>query len=39
VPVLYSIFVLDLKIIRWDVKTPSPTSAESAVCSTETSHA
>jgi multidrug efflux pump subunit AcrB len=39
VPVLYSIFVLDLKIIRWDLKAPSPTPAESVVCSTETSHA
>jgi len=29
VPVLYSIFVLDLKIIRWDVKKPAA-HAESA---------
>jgi hypothetical protein len=28
VPVLYSIFVLDLKLIRWDLEAPSPTSAQ-----------
>jgi hypothetical protein len=25
VPVLFSIFVLDLKLIRWDVDAPAPT--------------
>ncbi len=39
VPVLYSIFVLDLKLIRWDLKAPSLTSTESEVCSKESSHA
>jgi multidrug efflux pump subunit AcrB len=28
VPVLYSIFVLDLKLIRWDVEAPSPDPAQ-----------
>ena len=39
VPVLYSIFVLDLKLIRWELKAPSPAPAESEPCSTEPSHA
>jgi multidrug efflux pump subunit AcrB len=29
VPVLYSIFVLDLKLIRWDVEAPLPISSSS----------
>jgi len=37
VPVLYSIFVLDLKLIRWDATAPA--EPESAVCSAEPSHA
>jgi hypothetical protein len=31
VPVLYSIFVLDLKLIRWDVEAPSPIRAQAAI--------
>jgi multidrug efflux pump subunit AcrB len=40
VPVLYSIFVFDLKLIRWEVKTSSltPAEAESAVCLAEANH-
>ena len=30
VPVLYSIFVLDLKLIKWDVKPPEPPAEEGA---------
>jgi multidrug efflux pump subunit AcrB len=39
VPVLYSIFVLDLKLIRWGRTPHSPTPRESEVCPTEPSHA
>ncbi len=39
VPVLYSIFVLDLKIIRWNVNTSSPTPAGAMAYSSEQSRA
>jgi multidrug efflux pump subunit AcrB len=39
VPVLYSIFVLDLKIIRWDAHTPSPIPDAVSTYSSEQSHA
>jgi multidrug efflux pump subunit AcrB len=39
VPVIYSIFVLDLKLIRWEVETPSPIPAGSLAPSSEQSHA
>jgi multidrug efflux pump subunit AcrB len=31
VPVLYSIFVLDLKVIRWEVEAPPPMRAQAAI--------
>jgi len=39
VPVLYSIFVLDLKIIRWDVHAPAPISDAALACSSEQNRA
>jgi multidrug efflux pump len=39
VPVLYSIFVLDLKLIQWDVEAPAPIPAGPSVYSGEQSHA
>jgi hypothetical protein len=31
VPVLYSIFVLDLKVTRWEVEAPAPMRAQAAI--------
>ena len=39
VPVLYSIFVLDLKIIRWDVHAPAPISDAALAYSSEQNRA
>jgi multidrug efflux pump subunit AcrB len=39
VPVLYSIFVLDLKLIRWDGEASTPVPVESLGYSNEQSHA
>ena len=32
-PVLFSIFVLDLKLIRWEAEAPAPASAEVSAAS------
>jgi len=39
VPVIYSIFVLDLKIIRWETAARSEAPAVSTAYPTEPSHA